>query len=443
MITLIIILIYTSLSRETVTIVVDSPTVSKYEHLYMQYPITLKCPCTRIAIKYNEFISQIKVEYHQICSSTFVSSKWIERSKLEGNFESFGHEINNHFDSTLQFMMISKFCNLSQKIVDSSLSTFYQTDLVTASAISRNDFDVQTRVLIEQFKRTIVDEFMQILRLIQTTNHGNQLATAFLSNWHFTPQRSSQSWDGLGVPPDLPVLTQIKTYGIDKCSCAIQPNCSEIVTYHHRASNQSLIQPLSGFRIGCLPLDALLQSDLSCLYNQSCVTMIQAVNYYSKPIPVDTLMYSSLIEPNATIETILSQLFILNWPYNFSFDRYFNECNPQSCQYSYSTKYNRIYVTTTLIALFGGLIEGLHFITSYMALIIFKIYDHLKKKKNNVVLPHSEQTNVNAIDNENNVPEVVPMPTIVTVQVIVFHFYAFYFSFFPLLALYGSNRSAT
>jgi hypothetical protein len=257
----------------------------------MQYPITLKCPCTRIAIKYNEFISQIKIEYHQICSSTFVSSKWIERSKLEGNIDSGDKTTNIPFDITLQFMMISKFCNLSQKTMDSSLSTFYQTDFITANAISRSDFDVQTRVLIEQFKRTIIDEFIQILKLIRTTNHGNQLATVFQSNWRFIPLRSSQYWDGSGVPFDLPVLTEIRTYGADKCSCAIQPNCSELITYRHRASNQSLIQTLSGFRIGCLPLDALLQSSLSCLYNQSCVTMMQALNYYSKPVSVDILMY--------------------------------------------------------------------------------------------------------------------------------------------------------
>ena len=61
------------------------------QQLYMQYPVTLKCPCTRIAIKYNEFISQIEPQYHQICSSAFVSSKWIEslqlgRISIEMNF---------------------------------------------------------------------------------------------------------------------------------------------------------------------------------------------------------------------------------------------------------------------------------------------------------------------------------------------------------------------
>ena len=157
---------------------------------------------------------------------------------------------------------------------------------------------------------------------------------------------------------------------------------------------------------------------------------MQALNYYYKPIPIDTLQYSSSMEPNTKIETLLNQLFVLNWSHNISFDQYFNECKPQFCQYSYSTKYNRIFVITTLISLFGGLTEGLHFIISYVALIIFKLYDYLKKKKNNVLVPQSEQPNMVVADNENNVPEVVAVPTIVTAQVIMFHFYIFNFCLF-------------
>jgi hypothetical protein len=416
MIGLIIILIYTSLRRDTITVVVDSPSLSKYEQLYTQYPVTLKCPCTRIAIKYNKFISQIDPQYHQICSSTFVSLKWIERLQVEGYMISFTRS-DFRASAQLQFLTLLKFCNLPRKTVDLSLSTFYQTDFVTASVISRSDFDLQIESLIEQFKTTTADQFMRILKLIQATNHGNQLATRFLSNWYFILKYLPNPLKLPNELTDLPVLTQIRTYGTDNCSCAIQPNCSELTGLRRRASNQSLKQTLSGFRVGCSPLDAFLQSSLSCLYNQSCLDMIRASLYYHKPIPVDILTYSSSMESNTTIETILSQLFVLKWSYHFSFDRYFNECNPQSCQYSYSIKYNRIYVITTLIALFGGLIQGLHFIISCMVLIIFKLYDFLKKKKNNVVVPHSEEPNVDAIDNENNALEVVSMPTIRTDQI--------------------------
>jgi len=225
----------------------------------------------------------------------------------------------------------------------------------------------------------------------------------------------------LFCPSGSPALTREKTYGTDNCSCAIQSNCTKLSDFPIRTSNQSLRQTLQGFRIGCLPLDALLQSSLSCLYNQSCLDVMQSAIYYSKPVPVEILKYSSSMDPNTTIENILSQLFISKWFHHFSFDRYFNECAPQSCQYSYSTKFNRIYVVTTLIALFGGLTDGLHFVVSCISLLVFKLYDYLKKKKNNVVAPHSQQSNIVAIDTENNALETVsmPTPTIVTEQVII------------------------
>jgi hypothetical protein len=61
-----------------------------------------------------------------------------------------------------------------------------------------------------------------------------------------------------------------------------------------------------------------------------------------------------------------------------------------------------------------------------MALIGFKLYDYIEKKKNNVIVPHS----VDAIDNENNLLEVVPMPTIIPDQVIRFYFYIDFISLY-------------
>ncbi len=421
LIAMVIILIYTSLRRDTITVIVDSPSVLKYTQLYAQYPVTLKCPCSRIAIKYDKFILQIEPQYHQVCSSNFISSEWIEslQSSRKALDEKFVYENDFRASARLQFLTILKFCAHSQKTVNLSLSIFRQKDFITARVISRAEFDVQIEALIEQFKTTTADQFMQTFKLIQATNLGNQIATAFSSNWKFImkyPEDGSASSYDLS---NLPALTREKTYGTDNCSCAIQSNCTKLSDFPFRTSNQSSSQTLQGFRTGCLPLDSLLQSSLSCLYNQSCLDMMRAAIYYSKPVPVEILKYSSSMDPNITIEKILSQLFVSKWFHHFSFDRYFNECAPQSCQYSYSTKFNRIYVITTLIALFGGLTDGLHFVVSCISLLVFKLYDYLKKKKNNVVASHSQQSNIVAINNENNALEAISKPIIATEQVII------------------------
>ncbi len=163
------------------------------------------------------------------CSSTFVSSEWIKSLQIERYLIVFN--INEFLASAqLQFLIISKFCNLSLKTVNLSLSTFYQTDFITASVISRSDFDLQIEALIEQFKITTADQFMRILKLIQTTNHGNQLATIFQSNWYFTVKYLPNPLKLPNELTDLPVLTQIRTYG-QRC-----PWRCDHCRYRHRAA---------------------------------------------------------------------------------------------------------------------------------------------------------------------------------------------------------------
>ncbi|CAF3878280.1 unnamed protein product [Rotaria sordida] len=402
-------------SGNTVTVTVDSPSVSKYIQLYAQYSTTLKCPCSQIATKRDKFILQIEPQYHEICSSVFVSFKWLNNLEFPYYIVSFGYD--NDFRGTIQmqFLTISRFCSLSQKIINTSLSTFRQTDFVTARVISQTEFIAQTKVLFEQFKRTTARQLMQIFKLVLATNHGNQLATVFPSNWDFImkyPQSALMDFS------QLPALSIPKTYGTDSCSCARYVNCSKIPDFDLEIADRSVKLSLLGFRIGCYPLNALLQSNLLCLYDQTCLGIMRAGIYYSKLIPTEILTYSSLMEPNTTIETILSKLFVSQWFYNFSFERYFTECAPQFCQYSHLLKFNQVYIITTLIALFGGLTKGLHFGMSYIAILIFKLFDYLKQKNkhNRAVVPYSEETNVAVIDNTHNRSKSVSISITKTIQ---------------------------
>jgi hypothetical protein len=164
---------------------------------------------------------------------------------------------------------------------------------------------------------------------------------------------------------------------------------------------------------------------------------MQASMYYSKPVPAEILTYSPLFPPNTTIETILTQLFVSKWLQNASFDLYFNQCAPQSCQYSYSKQYNPLYVVTTLMALFGGLTQGLHFILYCIQLIIIKFIDHRKKK--NQVAPNSHPSDIVVIDPDNNTIEmdsVSPPPT-TTIQVAIPYSFFLISTFYCIYSIIG------
>jgi len=407
-----ILILYTSLRQVTITAIVKSPSVSEYTELSLQYPLTLQCPCSHIAIKYNKFISQIEPQYHQICSSVFISPEWIDSMTYSSLYDGYPNPKTNFLKvARMQFQIVEKLCTLSKNMLNTSMSIFEDTDFITLDVISRDEFNVRTETIIEQFKIKAANEFMDVLKLIKVTNHGNQLATLYLSNWKVIakypkPQIQENT-------PRINILTLPQTYGAENCSCGIQSNCSQLSELF------SLIyrQPLLGFRVGCLVLDSVLESSLACLYNQTCLDLIQTSFYLSKPVRAEILTYSPLLLPNTTIEKMLSQLFVSEWFENKSFDLYFNECAPQSCQYSYSMQYNPVYVVTTLMALFGGLTQGLHFFLYCIQLIIIKFIDRRKKK--NQVAPCSNPLDVAVMDLDNNTTEMGSVSATKTIQVTI------------------------
>ena len=60
-----ILLIHTSIAEETSTITIRSPSQTTIERLFEEYPESLNCPCTNIAIPYDTFV-QVNVTYHQV-----------------------------------------------------------------------------------------------------------------------------------------------------------------------------------------------------------------------------------------------------------------------------------------------------------------------------------------------------------------------------------------
>ncbi|CAF1136632.1 unnamed protein product [Adineta steineri] len=405
-----ILIIYTSLKQETVTVPVPYPSLSKYEELYVQYPITLQCPCNRITIKLKEFISQIEPQYHEICSSIFVSQEWF--NSMPADFRELPDTtMKDDFRHTLrmQFQTLLILCRVAQNTLNASLSVFKETDFITTYVISRTELGARTEAIIEQFKNTTSSQFIETFKLIQAINHANQLATLFYSNWVFFRKYPDKYAGSLFKDELIDVLTRPKKYGTDNCSCGIQSNCSKLSEFQFATSEK----PLAGFLRGCMMFDSLLQSTLTCLYNKTCLDFMRASILNFKPIPVKVLSYSSLAMPNVTIETLLNHMFVSQWFENTSFDLYFSQCAPQSCEYSYVLEYNSLYVVTTLIALFGGLTNGLHFLVKFLAIIVYKIVDWRKKKRQ--VVTSLTSSNI-IINNENNdeMSYAVSIPTTTT-----------------------------
>ncbi|CAF4558888.1 unnamed protein product [Rotaria sp. Silwood2] len=116
--------------------------------------------------------------------------------------------------------------------------------------------------------------------------------------------------------------------GESNCSCDQTPLCT-VPTYIDE--NIRLLVP--GILIGCFIVEALLQSNLFCFYNQSCIeTLKHLINPY---IELNTSALNqtlpSRFAPNSTIRSIVDQLMVEEWINTTSHKAYYDRYQPITC----------------------------------------------------------------------------------------------------------------
>ena len=157
----------------------------------------------------------------------------------------------------------------------------------------------------------------------------------------------------------------ILLYG--NCSCATSATCS----YQSKIYDSSNIT-VPGIYIGCYIIESLLQSDLRCFYNQTCINQLQSYSLAKTTLNVTALNTSlpSHFFENSTIEELLNQLMVEEWNRSIIYENYYNDCQPSQCTYTHQTKNSVIYIVTTLVGLIGGLITVLKLIVPRLVMLV-------------------------------------------------------------------------
>ena len=118
---IIILLVYTSQVKMTLSITHNSPTLELYQSLYEDYGKTLVCPCTNIAIAQKQFISLTRT-VHQICRSDFITDKWFSFLNAASTLYI---SSDFRFTGSLLFQIIASFCHLSDDAIQNGLNRFF------------------------------------------------------------------------------------------------------------------------------------------------------------------------------------------------------------------------------------------------------------------------------------------------------------------------------
>ena len=155
------------------------------------------------------------------------------------------------------------------------------------------------------------------------------------------------------------------------CDCFITPSCVTPAAIHDNVTGNVAFVVL-GFFTGCLLVEAMRQSNLQCLYNQTCLNLIK--NYTRPSVPYNTIALSISVPSRYNISTNISQmlanLMVESWIENISYSAYYHQCRPVQCTYKTVGRNNAIYIITTLIGLFGGLYKALYFLTPIAVKIV-------------------------------------------------------------------------
>ncbi|CAF4120510.1 unnamed protein product [Rotaria sordida] len=199
---------------------------------------------------------------------------------------------------------------------------------------------------------------------------GNSFLTSYGINWYPVIREVIHGGRIYFIP---------REYNQSTCNCATSPKCAEPATLELDSGES---WPVPGMFIGCTPLEFMLQSTLECLYSQACLNIISEIFPNSQYFPALISNRTRFHPINTTkVESIMAERFIEQWSINISFEGYFNACRPNTCTYTFTTRFNILYVFNTVLSIYGGLNIVLKIVVPFTVGIIYK---YLLKRNNRV-----------------------------------------------------------
>jgi hypothetical protein len=358
------------LTLRTTIVTVEYPSKVQFEAL----PFDAHCPCSRMSIAYGEFTS-IQSTFHQVCSSDFVSDRWIEAIYSGSNATYFDIKDFRRYGSA-QFQALASFCRLSNASVVQSISLFHRTSLISLQVQSETVFKAQVQASIEQFQSTAPNQFEAQLQLVREMITGNRLNSGLqTNNILFYGVDSNEKYGARSSPISYPIDEE------SLCSCFTDLDCgtdsiimnvfekddqvddydedAQVDDYDEDAElddyDEDVLMFIPGFVAGCLPVNSLLLSTLECFYSQTCLNELLSFFPTTKRFTAMIASKKSHFKSNSTIKTIVDRLMIEEWIPNISYDKYYAQCAPILCTYSKHERHDFLFVLTRLIRLLGGL----------------------------------------------------------------------------------------
>lgn len=368
--TLIILTLVVSLSTRVITVTLAKPT----RHQLDELSFDAYCPCSHVSISYGTFIS-FSVRFHKVCSSDFVSDRWI-KTIFSGNNSTYFYLYDFRISSSAQFQALAGFCRLSEMIVRQQTTAFDLDTFFSAQLMSEHVLRSEVKSSIDRFRSVVYNTFQAQIQQIRNWITSNQLVSGLQTNLILQYFVTDEDQHLVVV-----IFVSYKFKDESRCSCFRQSDCHapaaiydlfDATTQLDIDNNTRILMIIPGLRIGCMPVTSILFSSLECFYNQACLNDLSS--YFSA---TDNFTALSSMEPtrfanNATVKSLVDELMIEEWTTNISYDYYYGQCAPVSCTYFKVERRDFVFVLTKLLGLLSGLTVGLRLIISILIKYILR-----------------------------------------------------------------------
>lgn len=349
---------------ETIIITVEQPNQVQFQSL----PRNKHCPCSKVSIAYGEFTLIDVTDYHPICSSEFISDRWIEVLYSKSNLTQHNPDDFRAFGFA-QFQALAALCRLSKLSVEQSIASFNLNTLISPHVFSKTILQTQMKNSIADFKLKAPITFGNQLKLIRRMTTANKLVSGLQTNYRLIFRQNSG--DDFSVVHDAWIYNHV-TSSFD---CEFSETLDDTF--------QSFTN-LTGISSGCLPVSSILSSTLECLYNQSCVNEILSLFQLNESFTAMIFNNQTRFHRNSTVQSIIDRLMVENWIENIFYDKYYSQCSSRLCTYSKSVWHSFEYVITKLMSLLSILILIL---TLFTPIIVKFIRKHCNRNRARTHIP--------------------------------------------------------
>ncbi|CAF1309776.1 unnamed protein product [Adineta ricciae] len=351
----IILLVYTSQVPVTYTVTIDQPTLEDYASLYEKHSNSLICPCTKIAIAQETFMTLTPI-FHQVCHSSFIDSRW--RTGIANTILQAIYTYNRDFRlrGLSAFSALASVCSLAEIDIFNALLHFNSTTFISNTLLSKSTLLAQANASLDLYVTSMAYSFSRSFGIIRDTIQGNGFISSTLSSitLRLILNNRTNTRGPIGS-----ISPRYKTYnnGTNICSCHDSATCIEQQYVYTTDNSKVPTYKIPGMVIGCFGFEAMLQTNLFCFFNQTCIDGLRKAINFHKNFSTEALNSSELIyfDVNSTIGSMMEKAMIEKWISHVNYTNYYNQCHPIYCKYTYVKQNDIIYVFTTLFALIGGL----------------------------------------------------------------------------------------